>query len=64
MLEIFRDLPADHVLFEQFSFISAAQFPEYQVILGRAEARTLREADRSRLIALAFLYAEPRHRLG
>ncbi|MGO4667299.1 cyclic nucleotide-binding domain-containing protein [Bosea sp. 2RAB26] len=64
MLEIFRDLPADHVLFEQFSFLSAAQFPDYQVILGRAEGRTLREADRSRLIALAFLYAEPRHRLG
>ncbi|RDJ21864.1 ABC transporter ATP-binding protein [Bosea caraganae] len=64
MIEIFRDLPDDHVLFEQFSFFAAGHFGEYRDILARHAAGALQEADRTRLIALAFLYAEPRHRLG
>lgn len=64
MLEIFRDLAPGHVLFEQYSFIAAEDFQEYQETLGRMEAGAASEADRTRLIGLALLYIEPRHRLG
>lgn len=64
MLEIFRDLDPGHVLFEQFAFIAAEDFPDYDDILARAEAGASTEADRSRLLGLALLYIEPRHRLG
>jgi putative ABC transport system ATP-binding protein len=64
MLEIFRDLAPGHVLFEQFSFIAAEDFQEYRELLGRVEAGAGGEADRTRLIGLALLYVEPRHRLG
>lgn len=66
MVEIFAELPADHFLFEQFSFISADQLDSYRDILGRSSEsfEHFSPDDRHRLIALAFLYVEPRHRLG
>lgn len=64
MLEIFRDLAPGHVLFEQYSFIAAENFQEYRDALGRVEAGAANEADHTRLIGLALLYIEPRHRLG
>lgn len=64
MLEIFSDLKPDHVLFEQFAFVAADEFPEYREILARADDGTMDEEDRTRLIGLALLYVEPRHRLG
>ncbi|RVU13959.1 ABC transporter transmembrane domain-containing protein [Methylobacterium oryzihabitans] len=38
MLEIFRGLPTGHPLFEQFSFLSADELPEYEAILARRTA--------------------------
>ena len=35
MIELFADLPPDHEFFEQFSFISANDLPEFAAILGR-----------------------------
>lgn len=64
MLDIFEGLAPGHVLFEQYSFIAAEDFQDYREILGRVEAGTELEADRTRLIGLALLYIEPRHRLG
>jgi putative ABC transport system ATP-binding protein len=64
MLEIFSDLAPDHVLREQFAFIAAEDFPEYRDILARAEDGETTGDDRSRLLGLALLYVEPRHRLG
>jgi putative ABC transport system ATP-binding protein len=64
MLEIFHDLPPGHVLFEQYSFMAAESFQTYRELLGRVEAGTDNEADHTRLVGLALLYAEPRHRLG
>lgn len=67
MTEIFRDLPPGHPLFEQFSFIDADELPDYEDILRRIAAKGLKSLigeDRSRLIALALDYIEPRHRLG
>ncbi|WP_310201595.1 cyclic nucleotide-binding domain-containing protein [Ancylobacter sp. 3268] len=64
MVEIFRDLPPGHVLFERFSFIESEDFAGYREVLGRFEAGAALEGDRTRLLGLAFLYVEPRHRLG
>lgn len=55
MVEMFADLPADHEFFEQFSFISANDLPEFVAILGQVgEGRTA---------ALAKHRALPRGRL-
>jgi putative ABC transport system ATP-binding protein len=67
MVELFADLPPGHPFFEQFSFISAEDLPEYRALLGRlgkASVATLPPEDRMRLTALAFPYVEARHRLG
>lgn len=65
MIELFADLPPGHEFFEQFSFISAEDLPEFQAILARAARGldTLGDADRSRLIALPFKLIPARHRL-
>jgi len=67
MVELFADLPPGHPFFEQFSFIQAEDLPEYRALLGKLGKGTvtsLPQADRDRLIALAFPYIEARHRLG
>jgi putative ABC transport system ATP-binding protein len=66
MVELFADLPADHEFFEQFSFISASDLPEYGAILGRiGEAGTmaLAKEDRVKLLSLPFKLIPARHRL-
>ncbi len=42
MLEIFRGLPPGHPLFEQFSFLSADELPEYEAVLARRTVGTVR----------------------
>ena len=64
MLEIFRDLEPGHALFERFSFVAAEEFEDYREALGRLDDGMANESDRTRLIGLALLYVEPRHRLG
>ncbi|WFT82843.1 ABC transporter ATP-binding protein/permease [Methylobacterium sp. CB376] len=44
MLEIFQGLPMGHPLFEQFSFLSADELPEYEAILARRTATEASEA--------------------
>jgi ABC-type multidrug transport system fused ATPase/permease subunit len=66
MIELFADLPPDHEFFEQFSFISANDLPEFGAILGRIGAdgtRALSRADRTRLLSLPFKLIPARHRL-
>jgi putative ABC transport system ATP-binding protein len=66
MVELFADLPPDHEFFEQFSFINAADLPEFEAILGRlgkAQSKSLNAADRSRLLSLPFKLVVARHRL-
>jgi len=67
MVELFADLPAGHPFFEQFSFITAEELPEYRALLTRLSGRTvadLSSEERARLRALPFRYIEARHRLG
>ena len=67
VVELFADLPPDHELFQQFSFVSADDLPEVQALLQRADRDNLgalAEADLTRLISLPFMLVPARHRLG
>jgi len=67
MIDLFADLPPGHEFFEQFSFISAEELPDFQSLLGRIANQgmgALTDADRSRLLSLALKLAPARHRLG
>jgi ABC-type multidrug transport system fused ATPase/permease subunit len=66
MVELFADLPPGHEFFDQFSFISAEDLPEFQAILGRAARGldALSETERRRLAGLTFKLIPSRHRLG
>jgi putative ABC transport system ATP-binding protein len=67
MVEIFSDVSGDNFLIEQFSFIQIGDLPAYEEIITRVRARGAEEpdlADAQRLVALALMYVEPRHRLG
>ncbi len=67
MVEIFTDLPADHEFFDQFSFISSRNLPDFQALTNRLSRMGLGATtaeERQRLKALAFPYIETRHRLG
>ena len=67
MVELFADLPPDHEFFQQFSFISSEELPDYQSILGRVSKDHLDQLnleERARLIGLPFLLVPARHRLG
>jgi len=66
MVELFADLPPDHEFFEQFSFISADDLPEFVAILGRIGVggpAALGKADRTKLLSLPFRLIPARHRL-
>jgi ABC-type branched-subunit amino acid transport system ATPase component len=67
MVEIFKDIPADHELFANFSLITAAELPEYTQLVSRLERvapEALPPADQERLIALSLRVIPARHRLG
>ncbi|NIA71661.1 ATP-binding cassette domain-containing protein [Pelagibius litoralis] len=67
MVEIFADLPPGHPFFEQFSFISDDDLPEFRTIVTRVDnsgVEALDEAARQLLLGLPFKYVEARHRLG
>src|SRR4029077_6608495 len=66
MVELFADLPPGHPFFEQFSFISADDLPEFRTLLARGEKTNVADLgadDRAKLIALSLPYVEARHRL-
>ena len=67
MVEIFADLPRGHPFFEQFSFISSDDLPEFQSVLvrsGRHGFDALRPEERTMLLSLPFKLCPARHRLG
>lgn len=67
MVELFADLPSGHPFFEQFSFISSEDLPEFQSLLariGREGMEALGPEDRTMLLSLPFKISPARHRLG
>ncbi len=67
MVELFADLPPEHEFFQQFSFISSEDLPDYKDLLTRTKPETLDqlpEEDRVRLMSLPFKLVLARHRLG
>jgi len=67
MVELFADVAPDSDLFEQYSFISADDLPEFRNLLGRLDGGTLDSldpGDRSMLLTLPFRLVSSRHRLG
>ncbi|MEH6629399.1 MAG: ABC transporter transmembrane domain-containing protein [Halopseudomonas aestusnigri] len=67
MVELFTGLPPTHPFFEQFSFISADDLPEFDMIVKRADKSSFSDisiSDREALMHLPFDYVEARHRLG
>lgn len=67
MVELFADLPPDHEFFQQFSFISSDDLPDYKDLLVRArpgDLDQLPDTDRARLMSLPFKLVLARHRLG
>ena len=67
MLDLFSDVEPGSELFEQFSFISADDLPEFNTLLQRIrqqDAHNLPLADKHRLMSLPFKLIVARHRLG
>ncbi len=66
MVELFADLPPGHQFFEQYSFISSDDLPEFQGIvtrIGREGMAALRPEERTMLLSLPFVVSPARHRL-
>ncbi|HUI18219.1 MAG TPA: ABC transporter ATP-binding protein/permease [Alphaproteobacteria bacterium] len=66
MVELFADLPPGSELFEQYSFISADDLPEFQALLTRVGSSgldQLNDDDKKRLLNLPFKLIPARHRL-
>jgi putative ABC transport system ATP-binding protein len=66
MTEIFADLPPDHPFFEQYSFISANDLPDFKILLSaieKSDAKALSDEHRQRLLSLPFKLIAARHRL-
>ncbi|HLY44383.1 MAG TPA: ATP-binding cassette domain-containing protein [Stellaceae bacterium] len=67
MAEMFADLPPDHEFFEQFSFISADDLPEFSAILSAIDSGgmvAVKGEQRHKLLSLPFKLVAARHRLG
>jgi ABC-type sugar transport system ATPase subunit len=67
MVDLFADVEPGSDLFEQFSFISADDLPEFRSLLSRTERLSYRDLevdDRRMLLSLPFKLVPARHRLG
>jgi len=67
MVELFADVAPDSNLFEQYSFISPEDLPEFRALvakMGRRGLAAVSERDKARLLALTFRLVKARHRLG
>jgi len=67
MVDLFADVAPGSELFEQFSFISAEDLPEFRSLLARTEsarADDLDDEDRTKFLSLTFKPVPARHRLG
>ena len=66
-IELFGDLPEDHPFFQQLTFMTADDIPDYQRLVRQLRGidyNAVPEEDRPNIIRLSFAYIEPRHRFG
>ncbi|HWB48341.1 MAG TPA: ATP-binding cassette domain-containing protein [Stellaceae bacterium] len=66
MVEIFADLPPDHEFFEQYSFISANDLPDFKTLLSAIDGhdiKSLSEEQQVKLLSLPLKLIAARHRL-
>ncbi|QPC88737.1 ABC transporter ATP-binding protein [Mesorhizobium sp. NBSH29] len=66
-IELFSDLPPDHPFFQQLSFMTADEIPDYEQLVQRLKGKpyaSVVPADRASIVSLSFSYIEPRHRFG
>jgi putative ABC transport system ATP-binding protein len=67
MLDIFADVAPDSALFDQYSFISAVDLPEFRQMLKRVAKGKLGSMpveNKARLLDLTFRLVSSQHRLG
>ena len=67
MVELFADVAPDSALFDQYSFISADDLPEFQALVAKIAGGNLTaiaEEEKARLLALTFRLIVAQHRLG
>jgi putative ABC transport system ATP-binding protein len=67
MIEIFAYLPPGHEFFDQYSFISSDDLPEFKTLLSRTGKQgydDMAEEDREALSSLPFKVVSAQHRLG
>jgi ABC-type branched-subunit amino acid transport system ATPase component len=67
MVEIFADVSPDSELFDQYSFISPEDLPEFEALVAKykqGKLAAISDADKARLLALTFRMIASRHRLG
>jgi putative ABC transport system ATP-binding protein len=66
-VELFSDLPPDHPFFQQMSFMTPEEIPEYRTRLQRLQGKPFATVSRDDLvvmISLSFSYIERRYRFG
>jgi len=67
MMELFADVPSDSALFEQYSFISFDDLPEFRMLLAKMAGGNLgaiSEEEKARLLTLTFRLVVAQHRIG
>ena len=67
MIDLFSDVEPDSELFEQFSFISSDDLPEFNNLLQQTRQlglENLQQSEKLRLMSLPFKLIVSRHRLG
>ena len=67
MVELFADVSPDSKLFEQYSFISAEDLPEFRMLVAKIDRKhvgVISARDKARLLDLTFRLIASRHRLG
>jgi ABC-type multidrug transport system fused ATPase/permease subunit len=67
MVELFADVPPDSPMFDQYSFISADDLPEFRVLLAKiadGNLDAIADEEKAQLLALTFRIVVARHRLG
>ena len=67
MVELFADVAPDSPMFDQYSFISADDLPEFRTLMAKiadGNVASITEEEKARLLALTFRIVVAQHRIG